>query len=75
MGSSHNWNSYIQLSLGALKVVEENVLWFSYQFYLHSALGRPSTAFPAQNLGKIIKTFFYLSGFPIYVIVIFSLDL
>ncbi len=49
--------------------------WFScYQFYLNSALGRPSTAFPVQILVEIIKNLLYLSIFPIYVIIIFNLD-
>ncbi len=37
---------------------------------LNCALGRLSTAFPVQILGKIIKNFSDLSVFPIYVIVI-----
>ncbi len=43
-----------------------------YQFYLRSALGRPSTTFPVQILGKIIKNIFTSSIFPIYVIVMFN---
>ncbi len=32
-------------------------LFFCYQFYLHSALGRPSTTFPVQISAEIIKYF------------------
>ncbi len=44
------------------------------QFYLHSALGRPSDTISIEILGKIIKNFSDLNIFPIYVIVIFNLE-
>ncbi len=36
---------------------------FCYQFYLHSALGKPSTTLSIQILGKIIKKCSDLMGF------------
>ncbi len=49
--------------------------FFCYQLYPHPALRRPHNAIPVQVLGKIIKKFSDLSVFPVYVIVIFNLDI